>query len=298
MYTVEIVSAGVKKKTKIDKLFIYNGPFCFYHVKDADGFPKSIGRFDEIEEIETISDLSIRNTETISEGTSTTTAATGNLVKRAVVGGVLTGVGGAVIGGVTGTKKTETITKSKSLEKIEYLVQLKVKFVDGQILIVNVNDPEITELLFSHIGVKTIQDEKLEKLKNLSLKEMQKEKVHTENLFLDNKITEEAQLRAIAKLAHKKPFDHKIVIWVTFISAFVLSIIFNIFNLMVDPELTFALLSFIFKTVLYLIIFMIPIFMVVALIVNGQKSAYEKNMKDEIFNQRQLIKAEMREKKY
>lgn len=297
MYTVEIVSAGVKKKIKIDKLFIYNGPFCFYHIKDVNGFPKSIGRFDEIEEIETISDLSIRNTETISEGTSTTKAATGNLVKRAVVGGVLTGVGGAVIGGVTGTKNTETVTISKSLEKIEYLVKLKVKFVDGQILIVNVNDSEITELLFSHIGVQTIQDEKLEKLKNLSLKKMQKEEAYTENLLLDNKITEEAKLRAIAKLADKKPLDTDIVILITFISALILSIIFNTFNLMVDSELTFVLVSFIFKIVIFLILFIIPIFIVMALIVNGQKSAYEETMKYEIFNQRQLIKAEMREKK-
>ena len=208
MYIVEFLSEGNKKKAKINKIFLDRGPFCIYQIHDVNGFPKPIGRFDQILDIEVLGDLSTKKTITHTEGTSTTTAKTGNLVKRAVIGGVLTGVGGAVIGGVTGTKETEIKTKSESFDEINYLVQLKLQFIDKTVIIINVNNPEITDLLYSYIGKVPLSDAELSDLKKAALEDRKKILSGKEaNFARDQDFYEQANEIAKNKLRDIQPMD-------------------------------------------------------------------------------------------
>lgn len=225
MYIVEFLSEGNKKKAKINKIFLDRGPFCIYQIHDVNGFPKPIGRFDHILDIEVLSDLSTKKTITHTEGTSTTTAKTGNLVKRAVIGGVLTGVGGAVIGGVTGTKETEIKTKSESSDEINYLVQLKLQFIDKTVIIINVNNPEITDLLYSYIGKVPLSDAELSDLKKTALADRKKLSGRERDFVRDQDFYEQANEIAKSKLRNIQPMDSVGVKALTSLITGVLSIV-------------------------------------------------------------------------
>ena len=292
MYQVKIISAGVKKIAKIEKLYNYLGPLCLTYGNDKDGFPVPIARFDNIESIEVVNDLSTRKIVTSSEGASVTKAKTGNMVKRAVIGGVLTGGAGAVIGGVTGTRNTETVSTSTSSEVLNYLVTLQAKFKDGKIITFTVDNPEITELLFSHIGTEYINDEELAKLKILAVQEKEKQRRLAEDEFKDQKITEKAEELAKKNLINKKPWDDKMTMLLTIIPSVIISIGYAIFSSLT----TFTLIAFLFKIILSFIVVGICIFIFVGIIVLSQQKEYERLFKEEVFNQRQNIKMQLSKK--
>ena len=72
---------------------------------------------------------------------STTKSSNGNAIGRAVVGGVIAGGAGAVIGGTTGKKNTETIYKQKDdIVKHDYTVIINVNSISNPIVRINLGD--------------------------------------------------------------------------------------------------------------------------------------------------------------
>ncbi len=49
--------------------------------------------------------------------------------------------------------------------------------MDGNTLIINTDNPEIMELLFSYVGVQPIDESELQELRKLSLEQRDKEKL-------------------------------------------------------------------------------------------------------------------------
>ena len=282
MYQVKIISAGVKKIAKIEKLYNYLGPLCLTYGNDKDGFPVPIARFDNIESIEVVNDLSTRKIVTSSEGNSVTTAKTGNMVKRAVIGGVLTGGAGAVIGGVTGTKNTEVSTISNSSETIKYLVTLQVKFKDGKVLIISVNDPEITELLYSHIGTECISDDELEILKQKSLTKIANEKRAIEERSR-NAIFEQ---RAKEKIAMHAPMESGSEVNMIAFASFMVGLILCYFTHSDLGFKLFTLIWFFIKLIFFTIVAAIPITFYVMHIGEKKRQNYSKLLAEEISNQK------------
>ena len=282
MFTIEINSTGIKKKATIEKLFLHNGPFCITQSKNKDGFPVPLARLDYIETVEVVNDLSTRSTITTSEGNSVTTAKTGNMVKRAVIGGVLTGGAGAVIGGVTGTKNTEVSTISNSSETIKYLVTLQVKFKDGKVLIISVNDPEITELLYSHIGTECISDDELEILKQKSLTKIANEKRAIEERSR-NAIFEQ---RAKEKIAMHAPMESGSEVNIIAFASFMVGLILCYFTHSDLGFKLFTLIWFFIKLIFFTIVAAIPITFYVMHIGDKKRQNYSKLLAEEISNQK------------
>lgn len=252
MYIVDIWSEGVKKKAKIAKLFLTEGPFCLYQIHDVNGFPKPIARLDNIKQIEVVEDLSTSKTIVTTEANSTTTASTGNLVKRAVIGGVLLGPTGAIIGGVTGTKNTKKIENSEYTEKVDYLVNINLIFKDGMSIVVKIDNPEVTDLLCSYLGVETVTDDELIELKQKALdsrKKVNKESLRYDNFLSDQAIYEQAKQIAIKNLSHLKPIDHESLLIALISGSVAISLIVSIvlkntLNLgWIITTITFLLLS-------------------------------------------------------
>lgn len=282
MYKLKIITAGVKKAAEIMPLCLYEGPYCIAYIIGSDGFPKSIARLDNIENISIIDNLSTREVTTISEGEETTTSKTGNLVKRGIVGGVLLGPTGAIIGGVTGTKNTVKVGKDISTETVNYLVKLQINFKDNTTMLVEVNDPQITELLFSHIGVEVIADEKIEKIRERCIHKINADKV---------KITEKAKnkeyrLKAEEKMEAYKPMSAKsyeaLGMFISFIIAMLLSLVTYV-------ELSFKIFTLVWAIVkfgFYLIIAVIIITIFITWLENSNKKDYEERLAEEIERQK------------
>lgn len=282
MYNIKIITAGVKKAAQIMPLCLYEGPYCIAYTIGSDGFPKSIARLDNIENINIIDNLSTREVTTISEGEETTTSKTGNLVKRGIVGGVLLGPTGAIIGGVTGTKNTVKVGKDISTETVNYLVKLQIDFKDNTKMLVEVNDPKITELLFSHIGVEVITDEKIEKIRERCIDKINADKV---------KITEEAKnkgyrLKAEEKIGTYEPmsgeFHQALLVIISFSIAMLLSILTHV-------ELSFKIFTLVWAIAKFLFYFAIAAFSVIIFVdwlEESNKKDYEKRLAEEIERQK------------
>lgn len=92
-----------------------------------------------------IVDLKQSSTPLISATTTITKTDTGNMIKRAIIGGVIAGGVGAIIGAATATKTTTT--EETQVDEFSDLLRKKTKSTSKLDLIINVNDivsPTIT----------------------------------------------------------------------------------------------------------------------------------------------------------
>jgi len=256
VFIVEIINAGAKKKAKIDKIFLDKGPFCIYYIHDEHGFPKPIARCDQIEEVEVIRDLTTKKATTKGYEFSETKTSTSDLITRTLLGGALNGTTGEIIGGVTAVKKTQTVQLSHTTEEIDkHLLQLKVKFLNGNTLIINTDNPEVMELLFSYVGVQPIDESELQELRKLSLQQRDKEKLRDFKFASDQESYEQANQIATEKLAQFKYASKQSLLWrslfISFLVSFIIAFLLKNFVGLLVSFIAFLILGLVISKIIY-----------------------------------------------
>jgi hypothetical protein len=135
-----------KTLAKIVKMFDTHGPYLL------EG-----RRLDQLVKVQLLHDASTStSTQT---GNSINTSNTGNLVKRAVIGGVLTGGVGAVIGGVTGKREATINTQTTTEVQTELTVELI--YIDGSSQYVFLRDITSFHWLLSFANQSPMTDEEI-----------------------------------------------------------------------------------------------------------------------------------------
>jgi hypothetical protein len=135
MNDIYIFRNGQTIPAKIEQLFVTHGPYTI------EG-----NRLDLLTKAQIVVDSS---TSSISQvGTSSSTANTGSMLGRAVVGGVLTGGAGAVIGGLSGKRDSTINTVSSESKSTELTTELT--FEDGSNMYVLIKSMESFHWLFSN----------------------------------------------------------------------------------------------------------------------------------------------------
>lgn len=110
---------------------------------------------------------------------------------------------------------------SQSTEEIDkHLLQLKVKFLDGNTLIINTDKPEVMELLFSYVGVQPVDESEIQELRKLSLQQRDKEKLRDFKFANDQESYEQANQIATEKLAQFKHASQQSVLWQSLVISF------------------------------------------------------------------------------
>nr|WP_227556620.1 hypothetical protein [Acinetobacter nosocomialis] len=238
-------------------MFLDKGPFCIYYIHDEYGFPKPIARCDQIEEVEVIRDLTTKKATTKGYEFSETTTSTSDLITRTLLGGALKGTTGEIIGGVTAAKKTQTVQVSQSTEEIDkHLLQLKVKFLDGNTLIINTDNPEVMELLFSYVGVQPVDESELQKLRKLSLQQRDKEKLRDFKFVNDQESYEQANQIATEKLAQFKHASKQSLLsrslFISFLVSFIVAFLLKSFVGLLVSFIAFLILGLVISKVIYI----------------------------------------------
>lgn len=160
MKDIYVLKSGESVPAKIERMFQTHGPFTI------EG-----RRLDFLIKVNVLVDSSTSVIQTT--GTSTSKAKTGSMVGRAVVGGVLTGGTGAIIGGLSAKRDSDTNTISSEVKQTEITAEL---IFEGETsLYVVIRSIEAFHWLLSFAGQKPLTDEELEIERNKAeeLKELQ-----------------------------------------------------------------------------------------------------------------------------
>ncbi len=112
--SVEIFKDGKSMPSKIQRMFGSHGPFVIEHY-----------RLDRLESADILRDASTVTIKSASTGEQT--SQNGDVVTRAVVGGLIAGSAGAVIGGVTG-KKSNTSTATTTTQSTNMHLYMSLRF--------------------------------------------------------------------------------------------------------------------------------------------------------------------------
>lgn len=138
---------GSKSVAKVDKMFGTHGPYMLEGK-----------RLDQLIKVQLLHDASTStSTQT---GSSVSSAKTGNMVKRAVIGGALTGGVGAVVGGVTGKREATINTTTTTQVKAELTVELI--YLDGCSQYIFLDDLKPFHWLLSFANQASMTNEEVE----------------------------------------------------------------------------------------------------------------------------------------
>ncbi len=154
MKDIYIFRDGEVIPAKIERLFKTHGPYTLEGK-----------RLDLLSKVQVVVDSSSSSTSEL--GTSTSNAKTGNMLGRAIVGGVLTGGVGAVIGGLSGAR--ESIINSVTSESINTQLTTELIFEDRSTLYLLINNLESFHWLLGFSNQEAWSEEKLSIEKNKAL---------------------------------------------------------------------------------------------------------------------------------
>jgi hypothetical protein len=158
MNNIYIFRNGCTELAQVEKLFKTHGPY------ELEG-----QRLDKLVKVQIISDSS---TQSISQtGKETTKANTGEVIGRAIVGGVLLGGAGAVVGGMTGSHESKSKSSSRTLNKVEYTVELI--FEEEVLLYVLVKSQDALHWLLSFVNQPSLTTEEVQSQKNMAIQSEQ-----------------------------------------------------------------------------------------------------------------------------
>lgn len=147
MSDIYILKNGGKQKVSVVKMFNTHGAYLL------DG-----KRVDHLQKVQLLHDSS---TQTHSQtGSSIDTVNNANMLKRAVVGGVLTGGVGAVVGGVTAERTSSINSVTKTTVNTELTAELT--YSDGETQFVLFNDLKPYHWLLSFVNQPPMTDAELE----------------------------------------------------------------------------------------------------------------------------------------
>ena len=225
-FDINVISSGEELRYSVGKIFIEFGPYCIYKDLDADGFAINPFRLDGLLGFDIISDKTTTDTKMITNGTEVTNNK--NLVKRAVVGGLILGPGAAAVGALSSERKVsnETIVE----EKINTNVTAKLTAHDGEKIIVLIKNSDHIDFFSSFLNSKRFDQE----LMSLELNRFKK------SVFDKNRNFETQKIRANILIDVNKSYEHrnkklqseidgkyKFVRYVIFASWVALMVIFN-----------------------------------------------------------------------
>lgn len=171
MSDIYILKNGGKQKVSVVKMFKTHGAYLL------DG-----KRVDHLQKVQLLHDSS---TQTYSQkGSSIDSVNNANMLKRAVVGGVLTGGVGAVIGGVTAERTSSINSVTKTTVNTELTAELT--YLDGESQFVVFDDLKPYHWLLSFVNQTPMTDEEIEKEKQLAhlFKSKQGLKYQLDQLFV------------------------------------------------------------------------------------------------------------------
>ncbi|MGZ4159738.1 MAG: hypothetical protein ACXVNF_02910 [Neobacillus sp.] len=176
---IYIFKDGKNIPAKIEKLFRTYGP---YTIEGK--------RLDLLSKVQLLADSS--TTSTIQSGTSTSSAKTGSMVGRAVVGGALAGGTGAVIGGLSG--KRDSVINTVSSETLHTELTAELIFEDGGSMYVLLKDIKAFHWLLGFANQPSLTKDELEVEKRRSIafernrNSRQLNKAHNEEMVRENKV--------------------------------------------------------------------------------------------------------------